>query len=217
MFEVDRLIGAALAMALLVGSCGDGSEPRGPTTPDSGYLEVPGSVGIMRSVGAVEETDVHVAMLVGRGKARLYFCGGAESYATATRWFNVGWDGGEHVDFQEQNWRVHAHLTVDGASGEVELGDGVTRFFQTELVAPATLAGLYEGKADCGRLGLIVSQAAKDALPTAQGACADITEQPAQLISPIAPINSEAGKIRVRKPGGGDATLLLQAATLDPL
>ena len=101
--------------------------------------------------------------------------------------------------------------------GEVELGDDVTRFFRAERVAPMTLAGLYEGTADCGRLGLIVSQANKDALPTAQGACADTTEEPAQQVSPIAPITSEAGKIPVRLPGGGDAPLLLQAATLEPL
>jgi hypothetical protein len=175
------------------------------------------SSAIVRWVGEVEESDVRFAMLVGRGKARLYFCGGAESYATATRWLNIGFDGGEHVDFQEQSWRVHGHLVGGGVSGEVELGDGVTRMFSAELVAPGTMAGLYEGTSECGRLGLIVTQAAKDDEPAAQGACVDIPEEPAQQVDAIAPITAEAGKLRVLKPGTSAATLLLQAATLDPL
>jgi hypothetical protein len=218
MFESNGLIGASLALALLFGGCEAGAEPESPTIPDSGDLEEsPSGVGLVRWVGAVEDTDVRFALLAGRGKARLYFCGGAESYATATRWFDIAFDGGEHVDFQEQDWRVHAHLVGGGVNGEVELGDGVKRMVHAERVVPGTLAGLYEGHADCGRLGLVVTQAAADTLPTAQGACADTTAQPIQQVSAIEPINAEAGKIRVRKPGDGDATLLLQAATLEPL
>lgn len=204
-------------MALLAGGCGDDTEPTSPHELDSGRLETPGSV-VGRWLGAVKETDVRVAVLAGRGKARLFFCGGAESYATATRWFNVAYDGGEHIDFEEDAWRIHAHLTLGGLIGEVQLGDDVTRSVYADEIKPATLAGLYEGKADCGRLGLIVTQAAKDAQPTAQGACTNTTGEPPQRVDPIAPITSEGGKIRVRTPsGGGDATLLLQAAALEPL
>lgn len=217
MFESKRWVGPGLAMALLVGGCGAGSDPGSPSSPDSGHLDVADSRGIWRWVGAVEETDVRMAVLVGMGRARLYFCGGADSYATTTRWFNVGFDGGEHLEFQEDDWRVHGHLAMRSVSGEVELGDDVTRMFSAELVAADTIAGLYEGKADCGRLGLIVSQADKDALPTAQGACVDTAEQQTQRVSPIAPIASETGKIQVRTPGDSDATLLLMAATLEPL
>lgn len=204
-------------MVLLLSGCGDDSKLRGPSTADSGHLEEPGSVRILRWVGTVEETDVRVAILVGAGKARLYFCGGAESLATASRWFNIGFDGGEHLEFEEANWRVHAHLIGGGVSGEVELGDHVTRMFHAEFIAPGTLAGLYEGKADCGRVGLIVSQANADVLPTAQGACSDSKGVTIQQVSPIAPIHAEAGKIPARAPGEGDATLLLRAATLEPL
>jgi hypothetical protein len=113
---------------------------------------------------------------------------------------------------------MHAHLTLGGLIGEVELGDDVTRSVLAEEVEPSTLAGLYEGKADCGRLGLIVTQATKDAAPTAQGACTNTKGKPPQQVKPIAPITSEAGKIRVHTPGGGgDATMLLQPAALEPL
>jgi hypothetical protein len=213
-----RALEVALAIALLAGGCGDEPDPGSPREPDSGSLEVPDSAGVVRWVGAVEETDVRVAVLAGRGKARLYFSGGAESYATATRWFNVEYDGGEHIEFEEDSWRIHAHLTLGGLIAEVQLGDDVTRKLNAAEVEPGTLAGLYEGKADCGRLGLIVTQAAKDTRPTAQGACTNTTGKSLQRVDPIAPITSERGKIRVLTPGGsGDETLLLQAAALEPL
>jgi len=208
----------ALATALLVGGCGDDAPPGGPRAPDAGRVEDPDNVGVVRWVGAVEETDVHVAVLAGRGKARVYFSGGPESYATATRWFYVDYDGGEHLEFEEDAWQIHAHLTLGGLIGEVRLGDDVTRTVKASEIEPGTIAGLYEGKSDCGRLGLIVTLAAKDAWPTAQGVCTDGAGKAHQRVEPIAPIVSEAGKIRVRTPGGGgDATLLLQAAALEPL
>ena len=203
----------ALAVALLAAGCAAGTEPAGPREPSSGDR----GVVAVRWVGAVEETDVRVAVIAGSGKARVYFCGGAESYAASTRWFDVFYDGGEHLEFEEDDWQIHAHLTLGGLIGEVELGNDVTRSVLAAEVEPSSLAGLYEGRADCGRLGLIVTQATKDALPTAQAACTNSTGK-SQQVHPITPITSEAGKIRVRTPGGGgDATLLLQLAALEPL
>ncbi len=206
-------------MALWAAGCGDGTAPAGRGDGGSRHIADARRVTPLRWVGAVEETDVRVAVLAGPGKARVFFCGGTESYADATRWFNVFYDGGEHLEFEEDAWKIHAHLTLGGLVGEVELGDGVTRsVLADEIVEPSTLAGLYEGTADCGRLGLIVTQATKDAPPTAQGACTNSTGNPPLQIQPIAPLTSEAGKIRVRTPGGGgDATLLLQPAALEPL
>src|SRR5688572_8606529 len=117
MFALERLGRAALVMSLLVGACGDGSEPGNPRAPRE--LDDTGGGWILRLVGAVEETDVRVALLLGRGKSRVFFCGGPQFYATATRWFNPEYDGGEHVDFEEQNWRVHGHLTAAGLIGDV--------------------------------------------------------------------------------------------------
>ena len=205
-------------ITLLAAGCEDATAPAGPGDGGSGHITDARSVTLVRWIGAVEDTDVRVAVLAGSGKARVYFCGGAESYADATRWFDVSYDGGEHLEFEDDDWRIHAHLTLGGLIGEVELGDGVTRsVLADEIVEPSSLAGLYEGTADCGRLGLIVTQATKDALPTAQGACTNSTGKLPQQVEAIAPITSEAGKIRVRTPGGrGDATLLLQPATLEP-
>lgn len=91
------MLGIALATALLSGACGSDMEPAESIQPDSGPLQDEAGQVLLRWVGAVEETDVRVAMLAGAGRARLFFCGGAESYATATRWFNIEFDGGESL------------------------------------------------------------------------------------------------------------------------
>lgn len=76
---------------------------------------------------------------------------------------------------------------------------------------------LYEGLADCGRIGLIVTQATAYDVPTAQGACTGADAEPAQRVNPIEPIHSEQGKIRVQTPGRDAETMLLQLADLQPL
>ena len=167
-------------------------------------------------VGSVDQTDVRVALLVGTGKARLFFCGGAGSYATTTRWFDIAYDGSEHIDFTEQAWRIHAHLFGTRFTGKVVLGDGVERSLDADRTSAETLAGLYEGTAECGRLGLIVTQATPDAVPASQGACTSDSGAPIQQVDAVAPLAAEAGKIRVHLPSADDATLLLQAATVDP-
>jgi hypothetical protein len=167
-------------------------------------------------VGVIEETDVRVAAIVGAGKARLFFCGGAESHLTATRWFEIAFNS-EHLEYKDDAWRIHAHLTGDGVVGEVErTGDGV-RTFKAHGFERATIAGLYEGRAECGHLGVIVTQSTKNDAPTAQGACVAASGAPSQQVDAIAPIALVDGKLMVRTPGSVAGTLMLEAATLEPL
>jgi hypothetical protein len=90
--------------------------------------------------------------------------------------------------------------------GQVRLGNDVTRRVRADQVVPGTLAGLCEGKADCGRLGLIVTQATANDMPTAQGACVGSTSDPPPRVQPISPITYEAGMIGVQTPGDEGAT-----------
>jgi hypothetical protein len=222
-----RWAAAVYAMALQVGGCAAGVEsavtsPEGAEVDSSmmGAEVAPASMGapvFARWVGVVEETDVRAAVVAGKGKARLYFCGGAQSYATTTRWFDIWFDGGEHVEFEQDAWRVHAHLTGQGLVGEIELGDGVIRTLRAQLVAPGTLAGLYEGKAACGHVGLIVTQDTKSEAPAAQGACTNDTDQSVQSFDVSGPITAEGRGIRVQTSVAAGKPLLLQAATLDGL
>lgn len=209
-------LGMTLAMATWAAGCGDDTAPAGPRGGTSGQLSAERSASPLRWVGAVEQTDVSVAVLAGAGKARVYFCGGAQSSAASTRWFDFPYDGGEHIEVEQDSWRIHVHLTLRGLVGEVELGDQVTRSVQASKVDPSTLAGLYEGTADCGRVGLIVTQATKSAPPTATGACTSTNGKPPRQVQPVAPITSEAGEIRVQVSGEGN-TLLLRPAGLEPL
>lgn len=208
MFDLHRLLGVALLLAL---GCGD---EVARDWADSGAHEQRPTSTVVRWVGAVEETDVRVAAIVGAGKARLYFCGGAD--LTATRWFNIPFNS-EHLEYQDDTWRIHAHLTSGGVLGEVERASDGVRTFNARAFERGTIAGLYEGKADCGRLGLIVTQPTKNDQPTAQGACIAADGRAVQQVNAIEPIALQDGKIMVRTPGGGDAISLLQVATLDAL
>lgn len=212
---MDRLLRVAFAATLLAGGCGDDAEPGAANKPDSGTLhDAPGRV-LARLVGGVEETDVRVAILLGADKVRLFFCGGAESYATATRWFNLEADH-EDVEFEDDTWRIHAHVLFDTLLGEVERTGDAARMFKAHRFDPTTLTGLYEGEADCGRLGLIVTQDT-DGNVTAQGACTGSAGKRPQQVKLIEPITSEEGMIRVPTPGRPGGTTLLRPAGLEPL
>lgn len=151
---------------------------------------------IQRLVGTVSESDVRVAAVVEDDRARLFFCGGPSSYATSTRWIvaDVGEDG--KIEFDDAGWVVHGTLNRGGLSGTVEQNDE-KRSFSAVRVAPGTIAGLYEGTSDCGRVGLIVSQPDRDSDPQGQGACVGEGHPPEQ-VNPILPVSLEDGEIPVK-------------------
>jgi hypothetical protein len=193
-----RIRDAALAVLVLAG-CTEAAV--GENTADAAAPQE----RLVRWVGAVEGSDVRVAAVLGAGRARLYFCGGAE-----TRWFELQFHD-EHLEFEDDAWRIHAHLTAGGVLGEVEHASTEVRMFNAQPSELATIAGLYEGRADCGRVGLIVTQPSKNDAPTAHGACIGETVQPVTALEPIALTD---GQIMVRTSGGEVAPL--RAATLEP-
>jgi hypothetical protein len=152
---------------------------------------------IERLVGTVDDSDSRVAAVIDNGEvARLFFCGGATSYATATKWIVVmiAADGG--LDFEDGGWKVHGTLTKSALSGTVEQ-NSQSRRFSALRVEPDTIAGLYEGTADCGRVGLIVAQPDKDADPVGQGACVGDGHDPEQ-VNPILPVALQDSAIQVK-------------------
>jgi hypothetical protein len=152
---------------------------------------------ILRLVGSVEDSDIRVAAVIeNKDRARLFFCGGATSYATSTKWVivPVAADGG--FDFDADGWKVHGSLTRAALSGTVEQNDRSRRFSAIEI-ASSTIAGLYEGTADCGRVGLIVAQPDDDADPVGQGACVGDGHAPEQ-VNPILPVALKDGAIQVK-------------------
>ncbi|HKP63192.1 MAG TPA: hypothetical protein VJV78_40925 [Polyangiales bacterium] len=147
-------------------------------------------------VGTVEDSDIRLGVAQEPERARVFFCGGPSSYATATRWVvtTLAADGG--FEFEDEGWRVSGQLSDDEIAGTLRLGSDESRDFSASPVRKGTIAGLYEGTADCGRVGLIVSQADKREEPTGQGACVGAGHPPEQ-VNPILPIALSGGEIRV--------------------
>jgi hypothetical protein len=85
-------------------------------------------------VADVVDGDVRVGVVADASHARLFFCGGAESFASATRWFTLDITDGA-VSFSDESWRVSAqidaaHVTVTSSSAARR-----TRFSQRPLRA----------------------------------------------------------------------------------
>lgn len=197
-----RKWGNVLCAGLWLGACADDAE-------DDSLANVP-----ERLVGSVEDSDVVVAAVSDSAQTRLFFCGGDSSYATATRWFNLALDG-DTLNADDGAWHLRATLDRDGIHGEITHDPDEARKFKAVPVAKGTLAGLYEGKAGCGRLGLIVTQPDLESDPAAQGACVGEGHDPEQ-VNPITPVESVEGKIRVQAPSE-DKQVLMQVAGIKPL
>jgi hypothetical protein len=151
---------------------------------------------IQRLVGTVDDSDIRVAAVVeDNANARVFFCGGPSSYETATKWIVVPVAAEGGFDFDADGWKVRGTLTRSALSGTVERADQSRRFSALK-VAAGTIAGLYEGTADCGRVGLIVAQPDEDADPIGQGACVGDGHTPEQ-VNPILPVSLKEGAIQV--------------------
>lgn len=203
-----------LIAAALCGCAGSGSSSE---TDHNAQTDADGGSASGVFVGEVEDSDVRVAVLLDDSHVRLFFCGGADSVADKTHWFNLTKDPGDvAVARAEDDAALSAAFDLDAVSGDYSVG-GERHAYTAQRVAKGTLSGLYEGKGECGRLGLIVRQSAPNAEITAQGACVGNGHTPEQ-VNPILPLSSQDGKIRVRAPGqSDDDILLLQAAGTTPL
>jgi hypothetical protein len=171
-------------------------------------------------VGDVSGTDVRVAVVATPHRARIYFCGGTSSYATATKWLVADIDSAQHLTANARDndaWRLDASIELGTIGGTVQLGDSTRRTFQATAVARGTIAGLYETSASCGgdvvgKVGLIVAQASTSSEPTGQGACIDEHSATVLQVNPIMPIAADdEGAIAVTTAGSQPA--LVRPAT----
>src|SRR5262245_23997997 len=162
-----------VALALTAFGCGE-------TAPDpSGRVYT----------GDVPETDVRVGIIASAAHARVFFCGGASSYTTMTRWLNADVDSAHQLSLPStpnQYWGLQGTVGDVVVSGSVDMLDGVVRPFRATLVGDRTISGLYEGTAGCGRLGLIVDQSTPDTAAVGQGAC--VGPQTIEQVNPLEPI-----------------------------
>jgi len=151
---------------------------------------------VTRWVGAVPDSDIRLGAVLEGRRARLFFCGGPSSYATATRWLIAAIDADGEMHAEESGFSVHARLERGALEGEFGVPDQASRPFSAAAIREGTLAGLYEGQAECGRLGLIVTQPTRNAEAEGQGACVGSGHPPEQ-VNPILPIALDGDEIAV--------------------
>jgi hypothetical protein len=122
-------------------------------------------------IGEVQDTDVKVALADRKTSVALFFCGGNDSYAGSTRWFAEGASLEHAFSFKSGAWSVDGAVDGAVARGNVQIDTNDPEPWITRAPDAGTLAGLYEGEAPCGKLGLIVTQQRPQDSPTGQGAC----------------------------------------------
>ena len=203
-------------------ACSDGDHGGlRPASSDAGDEQADGSdadaqtreLEVQRWVGRAAGTDVQIGVVVEGGeRARIFFCGGPTSYRTATRWITVELGDGGSYAFEDADWRVTGSVERTSVRGEVSLGGRENAMFEALPIAPGTLAGLYEGRSDCGRVGLIVTHEEPSEEPMGQGACVGEGHLPEQ-VNPILPIALVDGAIRVRI---GETEASVQEASVTP-
>ncbi|HMI87687.1 MAG TPA: hypothetical protein VK550_26555 [Polyangiaceae bacterium] len=169
----------AAALVVSTFACGDGP----PSSPAARIY-----------TGELTGTDVRLGIIATEHHARLFFCGGATTYETMTRWVTSDIDTAHKLSLPSsptERWVLQGTVADAEVSGTIDMGDANSRPFHATAISERTISGLYEGTASCGRLGLIVVQATPDAKPTGQGACVGpVLEQ----VNPLEPI--------VRNPDG---------------
>ncbi len=125
-------------------------------------------------VGAVTGSDAQVAIVVEGPKAFLFFCGGAMTYSTHTKWFRGDASLAAPFTLVQTGWTATGALQTDGTTinGTLDRAmDGEAPLAWTATsVNPATAAGLYEETDADGTAALIVTQPTASDTPVLQGA-----------------------------------------------
>jgi len=199
MMQLFTRIAAVLALVTALGCDAE------LDSSDAGLAELDAGRAHQVLVGEVEDSDVRVGVLADDARLRVFLCGGPSSYASATHWVRAELEPNGDFTFSTDELQLEGSL-VDGVL-EAELSkDDERALVHAKRVGEGTLAGLYEARAECGTVGLIVTQDEPDSQPTAQGACVGDGHLPDQ-VNPIKPISRErSGAITVEVVRGDEAT-----------
>ncbi|HET9934261.1 MAG TPA: hypothetical protein VFQ35_26345 [Polyangiaceae bacterium] len=140
-------------------------------------------------VGGVAESDIAFAAVSSTQSATLFFCGGPDSLVRGTHW--LPYVAPLSGDFSEESSGVRVRGSVVPAllQGTLEVPGERPRSFSAVGARLDGLAGLYEGIAPCGHIGLIVFP--EDAEGTrAQGTCVRTVEGEVQVeqVNPVMPL-----------------------------
>jgi hypothetical protein len=148
------------------------------------------------AVGAVESTDVKIAVASNDQHVVVYACGGPTSIQEWTHWYGGALSSPEAFEVMADAWSVEGQRDASGWKGNVKAPTGITYAWSAASAPAGTIAGLY-GVVDGGcRTGVIVEQSSPSASPGVQGAWCDGKGQFEQ-VTPILPVALTAQGIEV--------------------
>jgi len=157
-------------------------------------------------VGTVTGTDANVGFVVESGVALLFFCGGAQTYTTHTKWFRGQIAlGAPFMLTQPAPSTAKASGTLMGGgvtvTGTFDRGDGNALAWTATAVSPATAAVLYEASTADGTAALIVTQPTPNDTPSLQGAFKLDAGGVIQQVVPLMPLN-DGFRVQINVDGG---------------
>lgn len=164
-----------LMLALAASACADGDpEPAGGTS---------------LWIGGVTDSDTAFAAVSSTQSATMFFCGGPDSLVQGTHW--LPYVAPLSGDFSVGNSAVHVTGTAIPAliQGSLEVPGRATQRFSARQAPLDGLAGLYEGIAPCGHIGLILFPGAEGEM-RAQGTCVRTIEREVEVeqVNPVMPV-----------------------------
>jgi hypothetical protein len=171
--------------------------------------------------GELTDTDARVGIIATEHHARVFFCGGPSTYQTMTRWVTGDVDAAHKLSLPPspidaaiiERWVLQGTVADAEVNGSIDMGDAMPHAFHATIVSERTISGLYEGRASCGRLGLIVQQATPDTPAIGQGACVGTTLEQVNPLDPI--VRTDDGAIVV-KVGDSPSETEVRAAAPPP-
>ena len=205
---------APLALSLSVFCVGCGADDADESDASPAAAHDGGADRVSVLVGELSDSDVKLGVIANPQRARLFFCGGPDSYEDMTRWVVADLDRDAAFELESDDWRLSGRIDDGALSGRLERDGEDGADFIARLIEPDTVAGVYEAMDPCGRVGLIVTQPSSDETATAQGACVGPGHLPEQ-VNPILPIaRRDDGSIRVELAGddGPRAAKVIAAA-----
>ena len=135
-------------------------------------------------VGKVAESDAVVAAVSDGEHVAFYLCGGAETYATHTRWFKGAIDEGGAFSIENDGFVAKGDLTSQ--SGTVKIAAGETWAWSLRP-AEGEIEGLYEAMDGSCRTGAVAADFDGDGVVDLQGTWCDGQSRFAQ-VTPITPV-----------------------------
>lgn len=186
------LMGVGLGPAACSSAAGDGGD-------DDAEL-VAGSL-----VGQLDGSDVVLGVVLSDDdEITAYACGGVDTYATHSRWFEGRFGEGDDPDafsIELEDFVLSGRRTSDAIAGSLRDPDGTTRSFTVAPTADDSLSGLYDADVDGCRTGVVLFST-PDGVEGQGTYCNDAGEFIQVII--LQPVALSAGGVQVQvdKPDG---------------